>query len=642
MRKNILFLSLLCGLSMFAISCDDEDSQLMPPPVEVSDADGDNASITTQLAWKETTKTVAFLNDAKDIPATLYLNRLGNTNTETVTAKLNILSQEELDAYNTTNQKSYVMLPAEYYTLANEIKVSSAAKKQEITMIVKSSIGAVDLNKQQYVIPIRIASTDCEVKAGADVIMVLLSATTPVFALSESGEIGIQESTPGEAINDEITLNVNLNVDNRWASTLLFVTDETRLNELVEAYKLTSGKENIKLLPASCYSIDEDGKIAFAADEEGSKDFKVNVNIGNDMAKGEYVLPIALDKCEGMPFLVDKKVAYLRYSVLVPTFSLKETGIQTEIELLGDDEVEKELTLSLNVKNKWDAQISFVTDGLQTLVDNYNSANSTDYTLLPAADYTLNDVDFSETDLQELKFNVTLKEVDLTPGTRYLLPVALKSYTSSSDILEVNTEDICYLLIYVSPMRKITLDSSMLETNNWENSQWGKLPISNLVDGYYWGGNDAESNKEDLSGYWCTAWNSTQTFDATYGIYIDIKNVSNLNLTTSAQFIMHASSKKEPTAAPKDIVIYTSTDGNTWTAVTEKITFEQPANKTINAIRKGKTVKEDIAIKEYITPKFTVSSETQRIRISILTNHYGNDLTKAGKTLLDELYMLGY
>ena len=135
MRKNILFLSLLCSFSLLSASCDDEDTQLMPPPVEVSDADGDNAVITTQLAWKTNKQTVAFLNDAKDIPVTLYLNRMGNTNTETVKAQFGTLNEEELNAYNTANRTSYTILPEAYYTFDEEIKVSGTAKKQEVTMI---------------------------------------------------------------------------------------------------------------------------------------------------------------------------------------------------------------------------------------------------------------------------------------------------------------------------------------------------------------------------------------------------------------------------------------------------------------------------------------------------------------------------
>lgn len=143
MRKNILFLSLLCSFSLLsAFIAMTKTRNLMPPPVEVSDADGDNAVITTQLAWKTNKQTVAFLNDAKDIPVTLYLNRMGNTNTETVKAQFGTLNEEELNAYNTANRTSYTILPEAYYTFDEEIKVSGTAKKQEVTMIVKNTIGA--------------------------------------------------------------------------------------------------------------------------------------------------------------------------------------------------------------------------------------------------------------------------------------------------------------------------------------------------------------------------------------------------------------------------------------------------------------------------------------------------------------------
>lgn len=90
---------------------------LLPPPVDIEGTEGTDNSSITKLAWKETEKTVAFLNESKDIPVNLQLTRTGSSNKDAVNAQLTPLTQEELDAYNTEHKTSYALLPAAYYSL---------------------------------------------------------------------------------------------------------------------------------------------------------------------------------------------------------------------------------------------------------------------------------------------------------------------------------------------------------------------------------------------------------------------------------------------------------------------------------------------------------------------------------------------
>lgn len=558
MRKNILFLSLLCSFSLLSASCDDEDTQLMPPPVEVSDADGDNAVITTQLAWKTNKQIVAFLNDAKDIPVTLYLNRMGNTNTETVKAQFGTLNEEELNAYNTANRTSYTILPEAYYTFDEEIKVSGTAKKQEVTMIVKNTIGALDLKTKQYAIPMRVTSSDCEVKAGADVIMVVMSATTPEFSITIENEEeanAVVELVPQQVFTKEYKMFLNLNVDNRWANSVTFKNEEADLNALLDAYKAETGKTEAKLLPADLYAINDGQKISFAANEEGSREFTVNVTTGSSLEPGEYVLPVALSKCEGMPFSVSEKVIYLQYNVLVPIFSLKETGLQLQATATRTDQTfTKELTLSLNITNKWEANISFENEDetLSTLVNQYNDDNGTSYTLLPAANRILNEVKCTG-ETKEFKFSARIKSKGLTDGTSYLFPVVLKG--SSENICEVNTETVSYLLISKID-ENVTMEQVALTADNIHPiTSESDSQIALLVDG------DVKSGQE-----WQSAWNTALPMDkirdAKYGIYIDIDNISIdklFQIKMNSQTVSHNGLKK--------VAIYAGTSADDLTEV---------------------------------------------------------------------------
>ena len=92
-------------------------------------------------------------------------------------------------------------------------------------------------------------------REGYDIAIVQLQATTPQFTLLESGIIGNTEVIiSGLSIDITKKLNVSLNVDNRWNSKVVFVAEPDGLQELVDAYKQSSGEQDVKLLPAANYT----------------------------------------------------------------------------------------------------------------------------------------------------------------------------------------------------------------------------------------------------------------------------------------------------------------------------------------------------------------------------------------------------
>lgn len=639
-KNNILFLLLLSGVLCFSAACSDEDnSSLLPPPVKIEGTEGTDNSSITRLAWKETEKTVAFLNESKDIPVNLLLARTGSSNKESVTAKLTALTQEELDTYNTEHKTSYALLPADYYTLPAMVTVATDVKQQKVDMTIKSTVkDLTDINDQQYAVAIRLAAEGCEIKEGYDFVIIELKATTPQFALVEqSGVIGSGDALIA-GITEDITktLNVAMNVDNRWDSKVIFEADPNKLQEWVDVYNQAESK-SATLLPADYYTIGTDGKLEFSASDESSKEVAIVISAKASsttaLSEGEYILPVILTACEDMPFLVNKEtVCYFKFSVLTPQLSLP-AGLQAETEVNRGKEIKKEINVNLNTGYQWDTEgkISILSDKteLENLVTKYNSDNSVSYTLLPADSYTLSNLSFTKNDGKDKKLEIIINAKGSVNAGKYLLPVKISS--CDNNFISI-ADKICYLPFTVT--KKLNITTEMVSTNNAEKSIWADLPIKDIVDGYYYNGTDYNS------GLWSSAWNGDkiENHDATYGVYIDI-NIGDLGYKGNAQLIMHGTKGKDDKRKPKKMAIYTSnqTNNNTWISAIAASDYAL-TEKTISGKKKGNESLQQITIYEFKPTAFNIAADAKRIRIAFLTNQNNESLTAINKAVnLDEL-----
>lgn len=669
-KNNILFLSLISGLLCFSAACSDEDdSSLLPPPVDIEGTEGTDNSSITKLAWKETEKTVTFLNESKDIPVNLQLSKAGSSNKEAVNAQLTPLTQEELDAYNAEHKTSYALLPAEYYSLPATIEVAADVKQQKVDMTIKSTVkDLTDINDRQYAVAVRLTAEGCEIKEGYDFLLIQLKAITPKFSLVEpSGVIGEGDALIA-GITEDITktLNVAMNVDNRWNSRVVFETDPAKLQGLVDVYNQTESK-SATLLPADYYTIGTDGKLEFSATDESNKEVAIVISAKASsttaLSEGEYILPVTMAACEGMPFLINKEtVCYFKFSVETPILSIGLASGETNSDIVeASKSTTKKLSLKLNTGFQWDeaATVSFETEQstLEGLVSAYNTENSTNYTLLPSDTYTLNEVELTRelTNASSKDYPITITTTAQTATGEYLLPVQMKSCTNNAIAVE---ESIIYLQISV--MKKLDL-TNKLSTNSEGISSWAYVPITKLTDnnyycsdandGYpYYPNNPGSSNKNN-AGYWQSEWtfdanqystnkDVSKNYDVTYGVYIDI-DIQSFSLTGAAKFLMWASRGNYP----KKIIYYTAENSNseTWTKVKEitDASFEQT---TVDGLVNGEQ-KTNISIKKYESDYISINPSTRKIRISILTNASDkamNTGTHQGEVSLDELELYGY
>lgn len=657
-KNNILFLSLISGLLCFSAACSDEDdSSLLPPPVDIEGTEGTDNSSITKLAWKETEKTVTFLNESKDIPVNLQLSKTGSSNKEAVNAQLTPLTQEELDAYNAEHKTSYALLPAEYYSLPATIEVAADVKQQKVDMTIKSTVkDLTDINDRQYAVAVRLTAEGCEIKEGYDFLLIQLKAITPKFSLVEpSGVIGEGDALIA-GITEDITktLNVAMNVDNRWNSRVVFETDPAKLQGLVDVYNQTESK-SATLLPADYYTIGTDGKLEFSATDESNKEVAIVISAKASsttaLSEGEYILPVTMAACEGMPFLINKEtVCYFKFSVETPILSIGLASGETNSDIVeASKSTTKKLSLKLNTGFQWDeaATVSFETEQitLEGLVSAYNTENSTNYTLLPSDTYTLNEVELTRelTNASSKDYPITITTTAQTATGEYLLPVQMKSCTNNAIAVE---ESIIYLQISV--MKKLDL-TNKLSTNSEGISSWSNLPVTLLADGKLWGQDPDNETEIAGAGYWQSEWNfetgedKTKYFDSTYGVYIDI-NVTDANIN-HLKIIMKQSRGNYPGKAK----FYAGTSKDDLTpclSFNDKIPFFK---KKVDGYVKDE-YKTGVEVNYYESEFITINPETTIIRLSFLTNANRNlSLTEVPNgnywmynVSLDELELYGY
>lgn len=609
MKKNILFLSLLCA-TLCLSGCNDDDNTPYSSGIEEPTETGNPAI--TRLAWKDTEKAVAFLNEAQDIPVNLQIVRTGSSNIETVIANFSALTQTELETYNTENSTNYKLLSDEYYTLPVATEVAADVQSLSLKgMTIKESVKEVtDLSSSQYVIPLRISSESCEISEDYDILIIQLKVTTPKFSLLEKGIIGEPKGIiSGSSATFTQALTIKLDVDNRWDNTLSFVTDEAKLQALTDTYNQTSGEETVaKLLPAGYYTL---SSINFSATTNNPVATTVTVtstpagDSATPLEEGEYVLPVSLASCEGMPFLVGKEIAYLRFSVVVPTFSLKDAGTVTKV--MGTtstyQSITKQVTVAMNLANQWNNNtLTFVTEQteLEALVQTYNSANSLSHTLLPSSTYVLNNLTFNETGAKEknMAVNITLSN-DVTANTTYLLPIALKSCSNS--LFQISKdENMCYLLIEVideNEIQAITLNENNVSAISTDNA------ITNMTDA---------NIDTQWQSKWYTSKNDTKKYlDPKYGVYIDITKVS-----IEKAFTLEMKCKDNWDNAPKATKIYAGTSEDD---LKEIASYDNLFTST--------TGSGNNTTGETKTNLFKVDNTISMIRISLITNSSDKKLT---------------
>lgn len=282
--------------------------------------------------------------------------------------------------------------------------------------------------------------------------------------------------------------------------------------EEMDAYN-EENATNFAILPAECYEFTQD--YAFEGETESQP---VNITLKKGLASLDenthYALPLKLTSSKYNVNAI-KSTILLLPEVITPQISLTTTGEQSAPELsIHNESTTFTTSVLMNMNNLgWEFSVSYETDPqvLQSLADIFIATKGGGYTLLPAENYELAASVFAGTE-REKELNIKILSKGLDNG-KYVIPVAINSITGVP--FEYSTE-VCYITVTVSDLVNIT--SKDLYANSAENRNSNL--VANVIDGNFTNGWQSE---------WYLPQGESPLSDPKYGVYIDIKNITNIS-----------------------------------------------------------------------------------------------------------------
>lgn len=284
------------------------------------------------------------------------------------------------------------------------------------------------------------------------------------------------------------------------------------------------------------------------------------------------VLPIQMESRRGVSGTRGHLI--LQPELIEPKISMIANQLQEDIIYLKDPNDTQAVfyfDFSLGLEdNSWNFNCVFEENRtvLKQYVAEYNSANGTEYELLPDGTYSLEPIKFSEGSIY-VPYELIVESNKFKEAGTYILPVALKEASMPFDVDKVPR----FIKLEISNgLPKIELTTSMMYTNNGGS-------ISNCIDG-------------NQSTFWESTWNSNDyqkwlsdknngiensMWDATYGVYIDVTLEKSYQSLQFKYQIRHNNNNTVPT----EIQLFGSSDnGVTWNSISEKFTYSENALPT--------------------------------------------------------------
>ena len=219
---------------------------------------------------------------------------------------------------------------------------------------------------------------------------------------------------------------------------------------------------------------------------------------------GNYVIPIRLVNA-GVEIHAAKAISLLKPEVIMPRLSLGIKGL-TEYSYAAGQAVESldmELPVELSVENLgWDITCEVQTG--QQLVDEYNAANGTCFSMAPADAYTLTPGCELSGNMQSASLRLQVDGTKLSPGN-YLIPVKLTSVSR----FEIDPDANLYAVAI--SVEAPTLDRTTLTVIRWSNHHGSgtTIPTSPTT------GSDSQGVSALFDGnlywYWHANWSSNPT-----------------------------------------------------------------------------------------------------------------------------------
>lgn len=256
-----------------------------------------------------------------------------------------------------------------------------------------------------------------------------------VLALAQEGFRTLQSYNVGEEYAADLWIQQGgLKLS---AGTVTFTVDETLLDSMNEA-----DRTSYELLPPECYSMDK------AAIDVSARERLLNGQISYDPAKIQalcgydkvkYVLPLRAVS-SGPAFVAGRSTMLLGFKVSEPVVTIMNPGVE-EVNLSTVSELP--VRIGVPFTNKWDITCRLLNS--QTVVDAYNAANKTYFSMLPADAFTAPETPVLTNGVSEVTATYRLKD-NILAGN-YMLPVQIGSVASDATIQADRDTYVAYCII---------------------------------------------------------------------------------------------------------------------------------------------------------------------------------------------------
>lgn len=358
------------------------------------------------------------------------------------------------------------------------------------------------------------------------------------------------------------------------------------------------------LLPEDAYAFTAEYKGFSVETPKQTAEITLKASIADlDLDATDYVLPLRLS-ASAAEVDEERGELILRPVVTRPTVYFMG-NLNAEVNVYKDDASNpvspSEFSMILDRDNQgWEFSVEFERDetALQTLVDEYNTQNSTSYTLLPSTNYTLSEANFTA-DNPTPTLSVSYQNLNsLTLDQEYLLPIKMKECTGMSFGVD---DRIIYIPVKVFNLLKISLTADNLWTISEAASDQSK---EQLVDG------DPTTFYQSIwaKGYGTIYSGDGSVNDPTYGIYIDI-DLNGTVLSKGVRFRLSLPDNQD--IYPKKTSFY-GWNGTEWTLIgTVDDFFEITGDETYPYSKEE---------------EFKLTASISKLRIAFETNGAGYNL----------------
>ena len=384
---------------------------------------------------------------------------------------------------------------------------------------------------------------------------------------------GILETEVYSGVNDPVKVVVIKAGKGFNSATLSMVVAP----ELISTYNEQSTTTTpVSELPSDCYTIMTSSMTLSSEDYRAY--FEINWNFDKlEAALSEdpnLVVPLRLKVTTDGRIAEDRTTVMVKPVITVPYVSLEKSGLVAATTMPNRSTLrEEEIYFNVNANFIAQRDITYKLEIDQSLLDEYNSAQGTDYVLLPQEAYTLDAGGTIKQHLSSDKFKLTFHREGLIPDNgpskfgNYILPIRLTSL-SESQINESKSSMLYMIKVEASEINKSkwTLyesNADLADDPTVSNTEANKYSPSKLFDG-------------DKQTYWRTPYNSPNKLP--YYVVIDLGQDRDLY-----QFVYDIPSLRADKvyANTKSGYIEVSTDGTSYTKVGEFTALASSVGATV-------------------------------------------------------------